>query len=89
MVELPTTCQWVIVGDFNMAELGYDKSNPCGKMIPTSERLLFNALRTHLNVEEGPKSNGSLRFSWDNVRSDGSHILVRLDRAYVFKVSDS
>jgi exonuclease III len=31
---LPTTCRWVVAGDFNMVETRSDKTNQCGKLIP-------------------------------------------------------
>lgn len=45
---------------------------------------MFNNLKTHLNVEDNPRSQGSLRYSWDNQRMDGTRILARLDRIYLF-----
>lgn len=86
ITQLSTTCQWVIAGDFNMVELHHDKTNPCGKMIPVGERILFDSLKQHLSLEEGPRSEGSLRFSWNNHRTDGLCIFARLDRFYVFKL---
>jgi exonuclease III len=33
MIELPTTCRWILVGDLNMVEHCQDKTNPCGKLL--------------------------------------------------------
>jgi len=83
--ELPTNCRWILAGDFNMVENRNDKTNPCGRMIPTLERALFLNLKRHLQIEDNPRSQGSLPFSWDNFRDDGHRILARLDRIYLFK----
>ena len=49
------------------------------------ERRIFEALKHHLQLEEPDRTPGSLRYSWDNFRDDGSHILARLDRCYISK----
>jgi hypothetical protein len=81
---LPANCCWLITGDFNMVESRQDKTNPCGRLIPTGERLIFQAMERHLQVEKNLRSTSSSWFSWDNFRHDGQHILARLGRFYVF-----
>jgi hypothetical protein len=54
-------------------------------MVPIIERLGFNELKAQLNVEKSPRSPGSLRYSWNNLRQDGHRIIARLDRCYVFQ----
>lgn len=83
ITALPTSCRWILTGDFNMVESRQDKTNPCGCLLPLSERQVFTALKQHLKVEDHPWSPGSLKFSWDNFRWDGQRILARLDRCYL------
>lgn len=82
--ELPTSCGWVMLGDFNMVERRGDKSNICGKMLPAQERLLFNSLKDTILVSEPPLTSSSLIYSWDNSRANGARVLARLDRYYIF-----
>jgi endonuclease/exonuclease/phosphatase family metal-dependent hydrolase len=82
---LPTTCRWVVAGDFNMVEMKSDKTNQCSKLIPFRERQLFTSLKTHLQLMEPPRTATSLTFSWDNRRWNGARILTRLDRLYLFR----
>ena len=72
-----------------MVESRQDKTNPCGRLILTSEGLIFQAMKRYLQVEGNPYSLGSSRFSWDNFRLDGQRILAQLDRFYVFTNSCS
>lgn len=85
ILELPLVCRWIMAGDFNMVEARQDKTNPCGRLIAARERLMFNNLKTQLNVEDNPRFPGSLRYSWDNQRMDGTRIFARLDRIYMFQ----
>jgi hypothetical protein len=82
--QLPNVDRWVLLGDFNMVERRADKTNQCGKMLPQRERIVFEAMLNRLNVSELPRSQGSMTFSWDNCRWDGTRILARLDRMYMF-----
>jgi hypothetical protein len=84
MTTLPTSCRWIVIGDFNMVEARQDKTNPCGRLVPNGERLIFQALKAHFQIFDYPRSPTSARFSWDNFRPDGRHILARLDRYYLF-----
>lgn len=61
--ELPQSCRWVLVGDFNMVENRGDTTRQSGALIPFRERVLFEAMKTRLNVEDHSRSPGSLRFS--------------------------
>lgn len=79
--DLPRHCQWVIMGDFNMVEARADKSSLCGRMISGRERLLFNTLKTALQVAEPPREANGLNYTWDNFRFNGTRILARLDSA--------
>jgi len=85
--ELPTSCRWILAGDFNMVEQRHDRTNPYGRMILAAERTLFSNLKRHLHVDDNPRSDGSLLYSWDNFRDDGHRILARLDMVYLFKNS--
>jgi len=82
--ELPSTCRWVLLGDFNMVERRSDKTSASGSSISTHERLLFNGLKDSLQVVEYPLTSPSLAFSWDNARHDADRIMAGLDRCYVF-----
>lgn len=86
--ELPTTCRWIMIGDFNMVERLSDKSNG-GHSISAQIRLLFNGLKDILQVEEYPLTSPSLTYSWDNSRSDLARTMARLDRCYLFPKSPS
>lgn len=85
--ELPSTCRWILLGDFNMVEKREDKTSKCGKAISSHERLLFNTLKDSLQIEELPLTNPSLAFSWDNACSDSSRVMACLDRCYIFCAS--
>lgn len=82
--EIPNSCRWIMLGDYNMVERRADKSSLCGKTMPAQERLLFNALKTSIQVEEYPKTSPTLSYSWDNARRDGDRLMARLDRIYLF-----
>ena len=84
LTSLPHICRWILLGDFNFVDRREDKSSAYGRLIPLVERLVLDALKSHLKVDEPARSLGSLRFSWDNFRLDGSRILAHLDRFYVF-----
>jgi hypothetical protein len=84
---VPVNCRWIVAGDFNFVEYRNDKTNSYGRMVPLSERLVFNDLKQRLQINEPPRSADSLRFSWDNLYQDGSRILAQLDRCYVFQSS--
>lgn len=64
--SLPTDCNWVLAGDFNFVESRSDKTNACSRLIPLTERLVFEALKAFLVVDEPTRSTNSQRFSWDN-----------------------
>ncbi|KAG0620297.1 hypothetical protein M758_4G205500, partial [Ceratodon purpureus] len=87
--ELPNGCRWLLMGDLNMVERRADKSSACGRMLPAFERHTFELLKTGLNLDEPPLAPDSLRYSWDNLRSNGARVLARLDRAYVFHDRDT
>lgn len=82
--DLPRTCRWILMGDFNMVEHQADKTRQCISMIPRRERTLFDAMKMSLQVEDHPRSTASLRFSWDNNRPQAARVLARLDRLYIF-----
>lgn len=85
IVELLLACRWIMAGEFNMVEARLDKTNPCGRLIAARERLMFNNLKTQLKVDDNPRSQGTLRYSWDNQHMDGSRIFAWLDRIYMFQ----
>jgi len=82
--DLPTSCHWIMIGDFNMVELRIDKSSSCGEILLGPEHLLFNALKDTIQVLEFPWTSPNMTYSWDNFRSDGARVLARLDRCYIF-----
>ncbi|KAG0605467.1 hypothetical protein M758_9G061900 [Ceratodon purpureus] len=82
--DLPDTCRWMLLGDFNMVEGRSDKTRQCSALIPARERLLFDAMKVALNVHDNPRSAGSLKYSWDNNRDQEARVLARLDRLYLF-----
>ena len=45
---------------------------------------VFNSLKQHLRMEDNQQSPQSLKFSWDNLRTDGVRVLARLDWIYIF-----
>ena len=65
-----------------MVKLRCDKTNHCGQLVPQREWLLFNALKTHLDLQEPLQTLESLAFSWNNLHWDGARILPRVDRLY-------
>jgi hypothetical protein len=85
MTDLPNTCRWTLVGDFNMVELRQDKTSKCGGMLPLAEPATFMAMKSHLQVSNNALSPSSQKFSWDNLRQDGSRVLARLDHVYLFQ----
>ena len=83
--QLPVGPRWILAGDFNFVESRQDKNNPCSRLVPITERMLFHNLKSFLGVEDNPRSAGSLQYSWDNWRLDGVRVLARLDRVYLFR----
>ncbi|KAG0558298.1 hypothetical protein KC19_10G017200, partial [Ceratodon purpureus] len=82
--DLPPQSRWILLGDFNIVEHRADKTRQCPNMIPRRERILFEAMKSTLGVEDHPRSTTSLRFSWDNNRPEVARVLARLDRLYLF-----
>jgi hypothetical protein len=82
--ELPRTARWLFMGDFNMVGNRADKNRLSSRLVPIRERTIFEAMRSSLNVEDNPRSMGSLKFSWDNLKVDGSRRLARMARLYLF-----
>lgn len=82
--DLPCTCRWILMGDFNMVENKADKTRQCSSMISIRERILFDAMKSSLQLEDPPRSAASLRFSWDNNRPLAARVMARLDRLYLF-----
>jgi hypothetical protein len=62
----------------NMVEDKEDKSSMCGKLIPNKERFSWDALKLALEIHEPTRSNRSLKFSWDNQKSGGKIIMLKL-----------
>lgn len=83
--QLPTGVRWIFSGNFNLVESRHDKNNPCSCLVRVTKRTLFNNLKTFLGVEDYPRSQGSLKFSWNNWRLDGVRVLARLDQMYIFR----
>ncbi len=79
---LPEHCKWIIGGDFNKVENVKDKTLKCGKMISNCERMVWEGLKTSLQVEEPKRSTRSLHSSWDNGRKQTRCIMARLDKMY-------
>lgn len=82
--ELPGHSRWILTGDFNMFESRSDKNRPSASMVPMRERELFDVMKRILRVEDTPRTPGSLKFSWDNGRQQGTRALARLDKVYTF-----
>ena len=66
-------------------ECRQDKTNACGHLVPMTKRMVFEVLKAFLQADEPSRSPDSLKFSWDNYRSDGLRVLAQLDRFYVFQ----
>jgi hypothetical protein len=81
---LPATCHWILAGNFNMVLSRQDKKNPCGRLFPQYEHVIFIQLLGHLGLDDNPRSIGSFKYSWDNLKEDGVQVLAQLDRAYIF-----
>lgn len=81
--ELSQACRLILLGDFNMVERRADKTRQNASMIPMCERILFNALKTSLNVDDPPQSAHSLPYSWHNMPNI-ARFLARLYQCYVF-----
>ena len=50
MEVLPSDCDWILGGDFNMTERREDKSNDCGRAISDPEKLIWNGLLNGFQV---------------------------------------
>ena len=44
---LPFTCHWIVQGDFNMVKTHQDKTNPCRRLVPNGECLIFQAMKAN------------------------------------------
>lgn len=71
-----------------MVESRSDKTNACSCLIPLQKWSFFFSLKRHLNIFESPRTGG-VKFSWDNLRDDGTRVLARLDKIYTPIRSDS
>lgn len=87
--ELPDTCRWILLGDFNMVERRSDKSSVNSRSILAQEKSVFTDLKDVLHVHEEPFTSPSLLYSWDNGRADGARVMARLDRIYLFPESNT
>ena len=87
ITSLPTDCNWILIGDFDFVESRCDKTNACNMLIPMAEKLVFQACKAFLLIEESNCSVSNLKFFWNNYRSHGSRILACLDRFYCFRPS--
>ena len=87
ITSLPSSCHWIFLGDFNFVESRSDKTNACSRLVPMAEQMVFVALKATLQMDEPFRSVDSLRFLWDNYCVDGSRVLARLDKIYIFSQS--
>ena len=78
----PLDCCCILLDDFNFVKRRQDKRSACGRLVPMAKRMVFEALKTFLQVEELARLVDSSKFSWDNYRMDGLRILARVDRFY-------
>ena len=85
LLSLPSGCCRIILSDFNFVERRQDKTNACDRLVPMIERMVFEALKAFLQIDEPSRSLDNLKFSWDNYRLDGLRVLARLDRFYVLQ----
>lgn len=83
--DLPHTCRCILMADFNMIKHRVDKTKQCCSMIPSKERLLFDAMKSTLHIRDNARSAFNLRFSWNNNSSMAAHVLGRLYRIYFFQ----
>ncbi|OAE29935.1 hypothetical protein AXG93_773s1760 [Marchantia polymorpha subsp. ruderalis] len=83
--NLPQTCRWILLGDFNMVERRADKTCQSAALVPMRKRIIFNGMKGALKVDEPPLSAHSLPFSCDNQRPQAAHSLARLNRLYMFE----
>ena len=81
---LPPNIRWIVGGDFNMVENEGDKSCYCSQLISPSKKLIWEATKIRLGIQEKFRAGNGHRFSWDNGRNEGQRILARLDRFYTF-----
>jgi len=82
--ELSNSCWWILLGDFNIVERRFDKSNTSGRSIPAHKIRLFNNMKDTLQVQEEPLTSSSLLFSWDNAWTDNNRFMTRLYWYYIF-----
>ncbi len=66
-----------------MVEKVEDKTSKCGKIIFNCERMVWEGLKTLLQVEELNRSTISLHSSWDNGRKQSKCIVAKLDKMYL------
>lgn len=84
---LPTDCQWIAVGDWNMVEEARDKLTGGGRILGGQEQVDFELFKSHLHIMDFLNYNQTLKFSWDNKRKEGRRVLARLDRVYLYPYS--
>ncbi len=52
LVQLPSNCRWILVGDFNMVEFIEDKSRCCNRFLLEMERLLWGQVKSIFGVKD-------------------------------------
>lgn len=82
--SLDPNCRWVMCGDSNMVESLVDKSSSCGRILLGFEKVAFDRLKAHLQVEDFFDHSSLIPFTWDSKRKDGHRVFARLDRIYAF-----
>ena len=80
---LPQDCNWILTGDWNFVERREDKSNLRDPNMTEEEHRIFGELKSTLRVEDRFPPGSWIKFSWEN-RRDGTCMLARLDRTYLF-----
>ena len=67
-----------------MVERARDKSSFCSRLINALEKLIWEATKLGLNIQDKFTVSQGLSYTWDNGQQDGQRILARLDRFYTF-----
>lgn len=78
--NLPQSCRWMLLGEFNVVEGWTDKLRQGATMIPHRERALFDAMKSALNIDDNFCSAGRLKYSWDYNRLKRERALAHLYR---------
>jgi hypothetical protein len=58
----------------------------CGQIISKFEKLAWEELKTHFDIQDYFDFSGKLKFTWNNLRKDGIRVLASLNKVYIPKM---